>query len=157
MSSLQMAWEWNMIRLRPYAPDPHQRISELRGFLGLASFHCRHCQSFSRLAVPLMDMLKKDELFEWTTESNKAFEALKDALSSASLLTVPDPNLDYELAVHRRLWLCYCQPSREACTCTLCRLHSGQPGGAQPGFASYALPRYRASTRRSSCKQYPQR
>ena len=43
-------------------------------------------------------MLKKDSLFDWTEESTKAFEALKDALSSASLLKSPDPNLDYEMS-----------------------------------------------------------
>ena len=49
-------------------------LTELRGFLGLASFYRRHCQSFSKLAVPLTDMLKKDRLFECTEESTKAFE-----------------------------------------------------------------------------------
>ena len=79
---------------------PPKNLTELRGFLGLASFYRRHCHSFSRLAVPLTDMLKKDKLFEWTAESNKAFETLKDTLSSAPLLIVPDPNLDYELSTN---------------------------------------------------------
>ena len=78
-------------------PTP-KNLTELRGFLGLASFYRRHCQSFSKLAVPLTDMLKKDRLFEWTEESTKAFEALKDTSSSAPLLIVPDPNLDYEMS-----------------------------------------------------------
>ena len=83
-------------------PTP-KNLTELRGFLGLASFYRRHCQSFSKLAVPLTDMLKKDKLFEWTEESTKAFETLKDTLSSAPLLIVPDPNLDYEIDSMREL------------------------------------------------------
>ncbi len=78
-------------------PTP-KNLTELRGFLGLASFYRQHCKSFSKLAVPLTDMLKKDRLFNWTEESTKAFEALNDALSSAPLLIVPDPNLDYEMS-----------------------------------------------------------
>ena len=78
-------------------PTP-KNLTQLRGFLGLASFYRQHCQSFSKLAVPLTDMLKKDRLFEWTEDSTKAFEALKYTLSSAPLLIVPDPNLDYEMS-----------------------------------------------------------
>ncbi len=43
-------------------------------------------------------MLKKDRLFDWTETSTKAFEILKDTLSSAPLLIVPDPNLDYKMS-----------------------------------------------------------
>ena len=58
-------------------PTP-KNLTELRGFLGLASFYRRHCQSFGKLAVPLTDMLKKDRLFEWTEECTKAFKTLKE-------------------------------------------------------------------------------
>ena len=76
-------------------PTP-KNLTELRGFLGLASFYRRHCKSFSQIAVPLTDMLKKDRTFDWTADSTAAFEQVKDALSSAPLLIVPDPDKDYE-------------------------------------------------------------
>ena len=78
-------------------PTP-KNLTELRGFLGLASFYRRPCQSFSKLAVPLTNMLKKDRMFEWTERSTKDFEAVKDTLSSAPLLIVPDPNLGYGMS-----------------------------------------------------------
>ena len=87
-------------------PTP-KNLTELRGFLGLASFYHRHCQSFSKLAVPLTDMLKKDRLFERTEESTKAVEVIKGTLSSAPLLIVPDPTLDYDGDVYRRLRFCH--------------------------------------------------
>ena len=71
-------------------PTP-KNLTELRGFLGLASFYLRHCHSFSKIAVPLTDMLKKDKIFEWTKESTKAFEAIKDTLSSAPRPNRPGP------------------------------------------------------------------
>ncbi len=86
-----MAWEWNSTRFLPYAPGPHRRTSQSSedfwAWLFIASI-ANHLAS-----LPLTDMLKKDRLFDWTEESTKAFEALKDALSSAPLLIVPDPNL----------------------------------------------------------------
>ena len=78
-------------------PNP-RNLTEPRGFLGLASFYRRHCHSFSKNAVPLTDMLEKDRILEWTKGNTKAFEASKDTLSSAPLLIVPNPKLDYEMS-----------------------------------------------------------
>jgi hypothetical protein len=42
------------------------------------------------MAKPLTQLLKKHQLFVWTDEHQKAFEALQQALCSAPVLAIPD-------------------------------------------------------------------
>jgi hypothetical protein len=56
-------------------PTP-ANVRELRGFLGLAGFYRRFVRHFAILAKPLTQLLKKHQLFIWTTDHQKAFEAL---------------------------------------------------------------------------------
>jgi hypothetical protein len=43
-----------------------------------------------QLAKPLISLTKKEVLFEWTMEQQKAFEELKQILSTEPLLVYPD-------------------------------------------------------------------
>lgn len=63
---------------------------ELRGFLGLAGFYRKFVHHFAILAKPLTQLLKKHQLFVWTTDHQKAFKALQQALCSAPVLAIPD-------------------------------------------------------------------
>jgi hypothetical protein len=61
----------------------------LRGFLGLASYYRRFIKDFGAMAAPLTRLLRK-EGFLWTNEATSAFAALKEALSTAPVLHLPD-------------------------------------------------------------------
>jgi len=52
-------------------------VKQTRGFLGFGNFYRRFIRSFSNLAKPLNDLLKKDQKFEWTISQQKAFDELK--------------------------------------------------------------------------------
>ena len=66
-------------------------ITQIRGFLGLASYYRKFIPSFSELAGPLTNLTRKDVPFEWTDHCQDAFEALKSKLTTAPVLSYPMP------------------------------------------------------------------
>ncbi|KAL6197326.1 hypothetical protein ACLB2K_032935 [Fragaria x ananassa] len=64
-------------------------IKGLRGFLGLAGYYRRFVQGFGQIAQPLNAMLKHD-IFKWTPLAEQTFEKLKDAVTSAPVLAMPN-------------------------------------------------------------------
>lgn len=67
-------------------PQP-TTLTELRSFLGLASFYKRFIQDFSDVVAPLTD-LTKTKTFVWSDIANKAFAKLKKHLTSAHVLVL---------------------------------------------------------------------
>jgi hypothetical protein len=65
-------------------------IFQLRGFLGLCGYYRRYVQSFSQVAGPLTELLKKEVPFSWGSEQQEAFDTLKARLSSPPILVRPD-------------------------------------------------------------------
>jgi hypothetical protein len=65
-------------------------LTELRGFLGLASYYRRFVKDFAKIAAPLHQLMRKDQPFIWTTEHQEVFEELKSRLISAPILIYPD-------------------------------------------------------------------
>ena len=65
-------------------------IRTLRGALGLASYYRRFMKDFSRTAEPLYKLLKKDQPYVWTDQQQKAFDTLKEKLSTAPVVRYPD-------------------------------------------------------------------
>ena len=106
-------------------PTPRS-LYEVRSFLGLANYFRKYIRAYSAVAAPLTDLLKaipggnkkdrKGKLLrfgklsaaetdklerefstKWTKECQQAFSALKDALSSAPVLKLPDFDRHFEL------------------------------------------------------------
>ena len=70
-------------------PQP-SNVKELRNFLGLSGFYRRFVRHYAIISKPLTSLLKKHSLFIWTTEHTTTFNTLKECLSSAPVLALPD-------------------------------------------------------------------
>ncbi|GJX65905.1 retrotransposon-related protein, partial [Tanacetum coccineum] len=71
-------------------PSP-VNIKQLQGFLGLTGYYRRFIKDYGGLAKPLTQLLKKD-CFQWSTEAEKAFQELKQAVIKPQVLALPDFN-----------------------------------------------------------------
>jgi hypothetical protein len=65
-------------------------VKQLQNFLGLAYYYRKFIKDFSKIASPLFRNTEKGKKFEWNIEQQQAFERLKSALTSDSILIYPD-------------------------------------------------------------------
>ncbi|KAM1024675.1 hypothetical protein ACFX2C_037930 [Malus domestica] len=79
-----------------HLPSPTS-VREVRSFLGHASFYRRFINDFSKIAQPLCRLLQKEVAFEFDDACSTAFKQLKEALTSAPIITPPDWSLLFEL------------------------------------------------------------
>lgn len=68
--------------------------TDLRGFLGLTSFYRCFIRDYALIAAPLNAMLRKDN-FTWTEDARHAFHHLKQAMTSAPVLTPPNFSIPF--------------------------------------------------------------
>ena len=80
------------------APTP-TNASEVRSFLGLASFCRRFIPDFSTIAYPLSELTRKAVQWSWTTTHQSAFDKLKAMLTSDCVMAHYDPAAPTQLRV----------------------------------------------------------
>lgn len=68
---------------------PPTIVKQLRAFLGLTGYYRRFIRRYANIAVPLTTLLQKGE-FLWSTEAQIAFESLKQSMTSAPILRLPN-------------------------------------------------------------------
>jgi hypothetical protein len=72
-------------------------VTQIRSFLVLAGFYRRFVRDFSSIAAPLHELTKKGVSFDWGPTQEKAFNTLKDKLTHAPVLQLPDFQKVFEL------------------------------------------------------------
>ena len=72
-------------------------VTEVRSFLGLAGYCRRFIEGFSKIAGPLHGLTRKGVKFEWTDRCEGSFQTLKERLTSALVLTLPEGNEGFEV------------------------------------------------------------
>ncbi|XP_063969518.1 uncharacterized protein LOC135157536 [Lytechinus pictus] len=77
--------------------------TNVRSFLGLASFYRRFIKYFSKIASPLTKLTHKGTKFTWTEECEDSFDTLRRALANPPLLAYPDFSTDFILSTDASL------------------------------------------------------
>jgi RNase H-like domain found in reverse transcriptase/Reverse transcriptase (RNA-dependent DNA polymerase)/Integrase zinc binding domain/Chromo (CHRromatin Organisation MOdifier) domain/Retroviral aspartyl protease len=66
-------------------------VFDIQVFLGLANFYRRFVRNYSKIAIPLTTLLKKNTKFVWSKSAQSAFDELKARLMSGPILRHFDP------------------------------------------------------------------
>ena len=73
--------------------------------MGFANFYRRFVRGFSEIASPLIKLTKKNTVFAWDEKCEKAFQALKDAFLSDTVLMHFDPEKKIIVEVDASDWV----------------------------------------------------
>ena len=65
-------------------------VNDVHSFLGLSGFYRKFIKKISSIARPLIKLTQKNTIFDWTSNCEKAFYDLKNALISAPVLRFPN-------------------------------------------------------------------
>ena len=80
-----------------------ENATDVRSFLGTASYYRRFVRDFASIAAPLHRFTEKGVSFVWTSEHQSAFESLKTAFSTTSVLRFSMPEAPYVLDTYASL------------------------------------------------------
>ncbi|GJQ99146.1 putative nucleotidyltransferase, ribonuclease H [Tanacetum coccineum] len=83
----------NVIAKIPYPTN----VKGVRSFLGHAGFYRRFIKDFSMISKPMTQLLMKDAKFDFSDSCKKAFNDLKEKLTSAPIIIFPNWNIPFEL------------------------------------------------------------
>ncbi len=72
-------------------------VTEVRQILGMCNYYRRFVKDYSLLARPLTSLTCKGHDFKWTTECQKSFECLKEALIGSDIMAFARDDGDYIL------------------------------------------------------------
>jgi hypothetical protein len=87
-----------------------QNISDIQSFLGLVGYYRRFIEGFSRITKPMIEVLEKDESFEWFARCEASFQELKKSVTTGTLLVMHDVEKSFSI---------YCDALRLGLGCVL--------------------------------------
>ncbi|MBW0519701.1 hypothetical protein O181_059416 [Austropuccinia psidii MF-1] len=76
-----------------------QKKKEIQSFVGFAGYYPQHIKDFASIARSLYKLCDKDTVFEMTVDRVKAFESLRQSLTTSPLLLIPDFKLPFKLYI----------------------------------------------------------
>jgi hypothetical protein len=85
-------------------------VSDIWSFLGLAGYYRRFIEGFSKISKPMAELLEKDKKFKWTPACESSFQELKERLTTAPLLVMPNMKKPFPI---------YCDASGQGLGCVL--------------------------------------
>jgi hypothetical protein len=85
-------------------------VSDIQSFLGLAGYYRWFIEGFSKISKPMIELLEKDNKFEWMPACEASFQELKKQLTTTPILVMPDME---------KLFSIYCNASGQGLGCVL--------------------------------------
>ncbi|GFX36596.1 retrovirus-related Pol polyprotein from transposon 412 [Trichonephila clavipes] len=70
---------------------------QIKSLLGYCSSYRRHIKNFAKRALPFTNLLKKDIPFEWTSETQAAFDDIKEAILNPPVSVLPNPAAELQI------------------------------------------------------------
>jgi hypothetical protein len=75
---------------------PPRTVDQVCSFVSLAGYYRIFIPNFSKIAKPIIDLLKKEEKFVWNAECDEVFQTLKKLLITSPVLaqwTLQSPSM----------------------------------------------------------------
>ncbi|RVW29004.1 Retrovirus-related Pol polyprotein from transposon 17.6 [Vitis vinifera] len=85
-------------------------VTEIHSFLGLTGYYRRFIEGFSKIALPMTRLTQKGVKFEWSNDSERSFQELKNRLVTIPILTILSGSGGFEV---------YSDASRQGLGCVL--------------------------------------
>ncbi|MBW0504208.1 hypothetical protein O181_043923 [Austropuccinia psidii MF-1] len=98
VSGLSLGIDKNNVGAVLLNPMPKNK-KEFQSFLGFAGYFKQHFRDFSSIARPLYRLRDKDTVFVMTVDRVKAFESLRQSLTTSPLLLMPDFKLPFKMYI----------------------------------------------------------
>ncbi|MBW0551872.1 hypothetical protein O181_091587 [Austropuccinia psidii MF-1] len=99
VSGLSLGIDKNKVAAVLLRPMP-QNKKDIQSFLGFARYYRQHIEDLESIASPLYKLCDKDTVFEMTVDRVKAFASLRQALTTAPVLLMPDFKLPFKLYIN---------------------------------------------------------
>jgi len=80
-------------------PQTLRNVKEVWKVLRVLGYQRPFIPNFASFARPLTNLLKKDTIFEWTSECHQALDTLIDIITSSLVLVAPNQDCQFELEV----------------------------------------------------------
>ncbi|MBW0531688.1 hypothetical protein O181_071403 [Austropuccinia psidii MF-1] len=96
VSGLSLGIDKSKVEAVLLKPMP-QKKKEIQSFLGLAGYYRKHIHDFASITRPLYKLCYKETVFKMIFERVKAFKYLRQALTTAPHLIIPDLKLPFKL------------------------------------------------------------